>query len=177
LADSANFGTSVQSLLLIQQLSASRLATVDRFYRTLYELLLDPRLASSSKQTLFFNLLLRSLRNDLDSRRVKAFVKRIMQIQNLHQPPLICGLLYVIGNLYGTVPDLITLLNQPEERAMNESNISTTNFAIGIARTVAQDSLQSEESELPDRSKYDGHKRDPGQSNAQSSCLWEIVSS
>ena len=43
--------------MLIQQLSTSRHVATDRFYRTLYESLLDPRLSTSSKQTLYLNLL------------------------------------------------------------------------------------------------------------------------
>ena len=49
---SSNFNTSVQALILIQQLASSKHLAVDRFYRTLYESLLDPRLITSSKQAL-----------------------------------------------------------------------------------------------------------------------------
>src|SRR6478735_2096359 len=105
IAHSANFNTGVQALLLIQHLSTSRNIASDRFYRVLYESLLDPRLVSSSKQALYLNLLLRALKNDVDVRRVKAFAKRMLQISGLHQPPFICGLLYVLSQLRKTFPD------------------------------------------------------------------------
>lgn len=151
IAHSANFNTGIQALLLIQHLSLARSIATDRFYRTLYESLLDPRLVTSSKQSLYLNLLLRSLKNDVDVRRVKAFAKRMLQIAVLHQPPFVCGLLYVIGLLRQTFPDLSTLIDQPEESVFDDD----------------EDDIQ--------RPMYDGRKRNPEHSNAQRSCLWEMI--
>ncbi|OAA64045.1 CCAAT-box-binding transcription factor [Cordyceps fumosorosea ARSEF 2679] len=151
IAHSANFNTGIQALLLIQHLSLARSIATDRFYRTLYESLLDPRLVTSSKQALYLNLLLRSLKNDVDVRRVKAFAKRMLQITVLHQPPFVCGLLYVIGHLRQTFPDLSTLIEQPEESVFDDDD----------------EDIQ--------RPAYDGRKRNPEHSNAQRSCLWEVI--
>ncbi|RYP69664.1 hypothetical protein DL769_005222 [Monosporascus sp. CRB-8-3] len=118
---SSNFNTSIQALMLIQQLSASRLIATERFYRTLYESLLDPRLATSSKQALYLNLLYRSLKSDVDVRRVKAFVKRMLQILNLHQPSFVCGIIYLVIELSSVFADLRTLLTDPEEIDLDES--------------------------------------------------------
>src|SRR5882757_4346672 len=93
---SSNFNTSIQALMLIEQLATTKHLAVDRFYRTLYESLLDPRLITSSKHALYLNLLFRALRSDLNIKRVKAFVKRMLQVVTLHQPPFICGVLYLI---------------------------------------------------------------------------------
>ncbi|CAH0000978.1 unnamed protein product [Clonostachys byssicola] len=150
IAHSSNFNTGIQALLLIQHLSSARSLGTDRFYRTLYESLLDPRLVSSSKQALYLNLLLRALKNDVDVRRVKAFAKRMLQVASLHQPPFVCGLLYVIAHLKGTFPDLPTLIQEPEESIFDDGSSEN-------------------------RPVYDGRKRDPEHSNAQRSCLWEIV--
>jgi ribosome biogenesis protein MAK21 len=151
IAHSANFNTGIQALLLIQHLSISKNLASDRFYRTLYESLLDPRLITSSKQALYLNLLLRSLKNDLDVRRVKAFVKRMLQIAGLHQPSFVCGLLYVVAHLRETFPDLSTLINDPEESIFDDDAPE-------------------------DRPVYDGKKREPTYANAHRSCLWEMVS-
>ncbi|KHN98556.1 CCAAT-box-binding transcription factor [Metarhizium album ARSEF 1941] len=151
IAHSSNFNTSIQALLLIQHLSASRNLATDRFYRTLYESLLDPRLVASSKQTLYLNLLLRALKSDVDVRRVKAFAKRMLQVSNLHRPAFVCGLLYVIAHLRQTFPDLSTLIEEPEASIFDDETSA----------------------ELPG---YDGRKRDPEHSNAQRSCLWEMAS-
>ncbi|PNY23411.1 Ribosome biogenesis protein MAK21 [Tolypocladium capitatum] len=150
IAHSANFNTGMQALLLIQHLSAARNLANDRFYRTLYESLLDPRLVTSSKQALYLNLLLRALKSDVDVRRVKAFAKRMLQVAGLHQPPFVCGLLYVISHLRQTFPDLSTLVEEPE-------------------MSIFDDEASKE------RPQYDGRKRNPEHSNAQRSCLWEMI--
>jgi ribosome biogenesis protein MAK21 len=151
IAHSANFNTGIQALLLIQHLSLSKNLASDRFYRTLYESLLDPRLITSSKQALYLNLLLRSLKSDVDVRRVKAFVKRMLQVAGLHQPSFVCGLLYVVAHLRETFPDLSTLINDPEESIFDDDAPE-------------------------DRPVYDGKKREPTYANAHRSCLWEMVS-
>ncbi|KAL5594554.1 hypothetical protein BROUX41_001479 [Berkeleyomyces rouxiae] len=147
-AHSSNFNTSIQALTLIQTLSFKRSLMMDRFYRTLYESLLDPRLITSSKQAMYLNLLLRALKSDVDVRRVKAFAKRIVQITSIHQPPFIIGLLYVLLQLRKTMPDLSTLLNEPEE--------------------TLDDGEENKDV-------YDGRKRNPEFSNAHRTCLWEIA--
>lgn len=149
IAHSANFNTGIQALLLIQHLARARNLGTDRFYRTLYESLLDPRLVSSSKQSLYLNLLLRALKNDIDVRRVKAFAKRMLQVSHLHQPAFVCGLLYVVASLRATFPDLATLIQEPEESIFDD--------------------------DAEDKPVYDGRKRDPEYSNAQRSCLWEMI--
>lgn len=156
--------------MLIQQLSASRQIATERFYRTLYESLLDPRLATSSKQALYLNLLYRSLKGDIDVRRVKAFVKRMLQILNLQQPSFVCGILFLIIELSGVFPDLKTLFTEPEEHDWEEV---AQDAGATDAPTESTDP-HSQHSRAP--SMYDGRKRDPEYSNAHRSCLWELVS-
>ncbi|KAI0915089.1 CBF/Mak21 family-domain-containing protein [Ustulina deusta] len=165
---SSNFNTSIQALMLIQQLSVNRQLATERYYRTLYESLLDPRLITSSKQALYLNLLYRSLKADVDVRRVKAFVKRMLQILNLHQPSFVCGILYLAIELSVAFPDIKTLLSIPEENDVEEttppapSDASVNNASNGIQEPKA-------------RNAYDGRKRDPEYSNAHLSCLWELL--
>ncbi|KAI0171991.1 CBF-domain-containing protein [Hypoxylon sp. FL1284] len=167
---SSNFNTSIQALMLIQQLSATRHLATDRFYRTLYESLLDPRLITSSKQALYLNLLYRSLKADVDVRRVKAFVKRMLQILNLHQPSFVCGILYLIIDLCTTFPDLKTLLNEPEE---NDEDEKIPGVASDAPVGTVVDGTESQSAKAAGL--YDGRKRDPEYSNAHRSCLWELL--
>ncbi|KAI1339551.1 CBF-domain-containing protein [Xylariaceae sp. FL0016] len=165
---SSNFNTSIQALLLIQQLSTNRHLATERFYRTLYESLLDPRLVTSSKQALYLNLLFRSLKNDVDVRRVKAFVKRMLQVLNLHQPSFVCGILYLVIELSNTFPDLRTLINDPEDNDTEE--------ATGlVASDAPADGTLNPGQDTTRAGAYDGRKRDPEYSNAHRSCLWELV--
>lgn len=162
---SSNFNTAIQALMLVQQLSVTKHIAVDRYYKTLYESLLDPRLIRSSKQALYLNLLFRSLKNDVDVRRVKAFVKRMLQVCYLHEPPFVCGILFLVARLEDTFPDLKTLLNEPEEDGDEEE----------VYRDAPADASE-ERSDPPQRKNvYDGRKGDPRWSNAQQSCLWEVL--
>ena len=106
----STFNISLQSLVLIQHLSSSLASQpdssspssrsqsiVDRYYRALYSSLHDERLASSSKQTMYLNLLFKSLKIDGNTERVKSFVRRFIQI-------LVSGgaggTEFVVGGLY-----------------------------------------------------------------------------
>jgi ribosome biogenesis protein MAK21 len=168
---SSNFNTSIQALMLIQQLTGSTQVASDRFYRTLYESLLDPRVATSSKQSLYLNLLFKALKNDLNVRRVKAFVKRIVQVLGMHQPAFICGVFYLIRELEKTFTGLQSLLDQPED---NESDGEV------VFRDVPDEDDEEPvpapvETKLKQNNGYDPRKRDPEHSNADKTCLWELV--
>lgn len=93
------FNTSIQALTLIFQVCQSRQTVSDRFYRTLYDSLFDGRLITSSKQAMYLNLLIKSLKADTSINRIMAFVKRLLQMLGMHQPPFICGALYMLGEV------------------------------------------------------------------------------
>lgn len=172
---SSNFNTSIQALMLIQQLTSSHKVASDRFYRTLYESLLDPRVATSSKQALYLNLLYKSLKNDLSVRRVKAFVKRIVQVLVLHQPSFTCGIFYMIRELEKTFPGLQSLFDEPPENEEDEEEV--------FKDVPDEDDEKETPNEVPETksekpsNRYDPRKRDPEHSNADKTCLWELVSS
>jgi ribosome biogenesis protein MAK21 len=163
IAHAANVNTRIQALMLIYQVYTSKGFVPDRFYRTLYESLLDQRLTTSSKQTMFLNLLYKALHNDVNRNRVAGFVKRLMQILNLHQPSFACGILYLVKELTVSLPSLRSLLLEPEDKDGMDSEPTTTG------------DNKSDTNNPPRSNKYDGTKRDPEYSRAEKSCLWEIV--
>lgn len=179
---SSNFNTSIQALMLIQQLSASNHLAEDRFYRTLYESLLDRRLVTSSKHAMYLNLLFRSLKADLNVKRVKAFAKRLVQVITIHQPPFICGVLYLLRELEETFPSLSSLFISPEESDEADEEIFfdvPEDTMEAAARPMSpRDSQVHPDREFVAQIKgngYDGRKRDPEHNNADRSCLWELV--
>ncbi|GME60124.1 putative ccaat-box-binding transcription factor protein [Neofusicoccum parvum] len=168
---SSNFNTAIQALLLIQQISAAKHFTTDRFYRTLYESILDPRLLTSSKQIMYLNLLYKSLKADVSIKRVKAFVKRLIQVITLHEPPFVCGVLYLIYELTKTFPSIKTMLETPELNDEDEEEHFADVPEEGET-TTAQKEISSKPSSQPH---YDGRKRDPDHAHADLSCLWELT--
>ena len=165
---SSNFNTSIQAMTLIQQISASKNYSADRFYRTLYESLLDPRLISTSKHIMFLNLLYRALKADVSIKRVKAFVKRLLQIIHLHEPPFICGVLYLVNELITTFPTIKTMLSSPEDHG-DDSGDEHYEDVEEDAEPKANGTKQAS------GPSYDARKRDPEHAQADLSCLWELL--
>ncbi|CCE61460.1 hypothetical protein TPHA_0A03840 [Tetrapisispora phaffii CBS 4417] len=156
---SSNFNTSIQALVLINQVTFKAKLNSDRYYKTLYESLLDPRLISSSKQGIYLNLLYKSLKRDTgDIARVEAFVKRILQV-SLHwlNAGTIAGFLYLLIQLIKVFPEIKNLL---------------TNTIVD--HEYASDN--EEESSIEKKVRvYDPRKRDPKFANADKASLWEIT--
>jgi ribosome biogenesis protein MAK21 len=92
----STFNISLQALVLIQHICASlskvNIASpsaantslsktlTDRYYRALYASLHDSRLAQSSKQAMYLNLFFRSIKTDVDTERVRALIRRFVQV-------------------------------------------------------------------------------------------------
>ncbi|KAJ4486692.1 CBF/Mak21 family-domain-containing protein, partial [Lentinula edodes] len=155
----STFNISLQALLLIQHIAASLTSgpsssasisksIVDRYHRTLYASLHDERLASSSKQAMYLNLLFKSIKTDagnLENERIKALIKRFVQVLvsgGNGATEFIAGGLYLLGELFSTIP--------------------------GLRSMVTEVAKQEEEP-------YDSRKRDPQYAHASSSPLWELT--
>lgn len=164
---SSNFNTSIQAMLLIQQLSTTHKSSNDRFYRVLYETLLDPRLLSASKQQLYLNLLHRALKADLNQKRVKAFVKRLIQVLSLHDPSFIVGAFFLLQDLKSTFPSLASLFDEPEDHDDDEEVFRDVEEEGQPAQDLGTSNIHV--------NLYDGHKRAPEHANADNSCAWEVL--
>ncbi|KAL1585351.1 hypothetical protein WHR41_05851 [Cladosporium halotolerans] len=168
---SANFNTAVQALMLLQQISAAKNYGADRYYRTLYESLLDPRLVGSSKQVLYLNLLYKSLKGDLNAKRVQAFVKRLLQVITMHEVSFVCGVLYLISELEGTFPSIKNMIKEPEFNEEDEEEHFVDVPEEGEeAPATARDALPK-----LNTIHYDARKRDPEHAHAERSCLWDLL--
>lgn len=108
------FTVLVQSLTLIFQIQTAGDSNMDRFYRSLYDSLLDTRLMDSSRQSMYLNLLFRALKVDYSATRIMAFAKRILQVCTLAEPHLVCGALFVISEVAKLKPELWTLFTRKE---------------------------------------------------------------
>lgn len=167
---SANFNTAVQALMLLQQISSTKHYGADRFYRTLYESLLDSRLIGSSKQVMYLNLLYKSLKADLNAKRVQAFVKRMLQIITMHEPPFVCGVLYLISELETAFPSIRNMIKDPEVNEEDEEEHFVD--APEDDRPAPTTQRATQNSTTP---RYDSRKRDPEHAHAEQSCLWDLL--
>ncbi|XP_002709966.3 CCAAT/enhancer-binding protein zeta [Oryctolagus cuniculus] len=118
-----NFNTSVQALMLLFQVMNSQQTISDRYYTALYRKMLDPGLRMCSKQAMFLNLIYKSLKADIMLRRVKAFVKRLLQITCAQMPPFICGALYLVSEILKAKPGLRSQLDDSPESDDEENFI------------------------------------------------------
>lgn len=74
--------------------------------------LLDPGLSVSSRQSMFLNLLYKSLKADVILRRIKAFVKRLLQVSCEQSPTFACGALFLVSEVMKAKPGLKLLLQE-----------------------------------------------------------------
>ncbi|KAJ2158112.1 RNA-binding ribosome biosynthesis protein mak21 [Coemansia sp. RSA 552] len=114
-AHAGNFSTVVQALVLLAQIARVRPAVRDRFYRTLYDSLFDARLDASSKKAMYLNVLYRALREDTDTGRVAAFVRRMTQTALYSQAEFASGALLVLSQVLSQRPQLYAMLTQPPD--------------------------------------------------------------
>ncbi|RPD58303.1 CBF-domain-containing protein [Lentinus tigrinus ALCF2SS1-7] len=168
----STFNISLQALTLILQISTTLSAPSsskasssaqassstfsaslrDRFYRTLYASLTDPRLGTSNKQALYLNLVFKALKADHDTARVAAFVRRFVQVLASGAGAggaveFVAGGLYLLGELFNTTPGLKQLLSTHKSKA----------------------------APAPDASTYDPRKRDPQYAHAFASPMYELL--
>ncbi|EPY52479.1 ribosome biogenesis protein Noc1 [Schizosaccharomyces cryophilus OY26] len=186
----ASFNTAIQVLMLIFQASSSRDSIPDRFYKSLYESLLDPRLISSSKHSLYLNLLYKSLVIDNNVARVRAFIKRMVQVAAWQQAPLVTGFFHVIQQLENSNSTLRAMFDKPEMHEFDDDeeevfkDIEEEEEQVnsdGELKSEIKDTKHEKKEEKPVApinsdltNGYDGRKRDPQYSKADRSCLWEI---
>jgi ribosome biogenesis protein MAK21 len=122
---------------------------------------------------MYLNLLFRALKADTSVKRVKAFVKRIMQIATLHQPSFICGILYLLSELEINMPSIRTLITDPEPNEDDDEEVFhdvPDSDAEAPAAAAPKPAAPAKTGPV-----YDGRKRDPLHAAADRSCLWELL--
>jgi len=172
-----SFNISIQALQLIYQVAiaipthgetargfSSKVS--DRYYRTLYESMLDSRLATTSKQAMYLNLLYKSVKSDDDLERAKAMIKRLCQILNMQEPPFIVGALVLLGEVFKVRPGLRSMITDPEEEGLEHFHDVVEGEAPGAG---------AGDESVTQATSYDGRKRDPRFAHAGESALWDLL--
>ncbi|NXG51367.1 CEBPZ protein, partial [Psilopogon haemacephalus] len=195
-----NFSTSVQALMLLFQVMDSQQSVSDRYYGALYKKLLDPALVTCSKPSMFLNLVYKSLKADVVLRRVKAFVKRLLQVTCGQMPPFICGTLYLLSELLKVKPELRVQLqdrvesddeecfkDQKEVEEDEEKFVDADKEAEGGERNTVENSAKTNNSNSAaswvhhlnmggrkSGASYDPMHRSPVYCGAEYTSLWEL---
>ncbi|KIM44363.1 hypothetical protein M413DRAFT_25783 [Hebeloma cylindrosporum] len=177
LSPATNTSDNAKSKSVKSSSTSTTKSITDRYYRTLYASLHDSRLATSSKQAMYLNLFFKSVKADAAvavnattsvegaadaagseiaaerverSERVKALIRRFLQVLvsgGGGAPEFIAGGLYLLGELFSSVPGLRSMINQPPKPP----------------------------SSTQESSSYDPRKREPQFAHASALPLWELT--
>lgn len=120
LVHSKNFNVGVQALMLLDKISSKNQIVSDRYYRALYSKLLLPSAMNSSKEEMFIGLLSRSMKNDVNMKRVAAFSKRLLQVALQLAPQYACGCLFMLSEVLRARPPLWKVVLQNETAVADE---------------------------------------------------------
>ncbi|XP_067681734.1 CCAAT/enhancer-binding protein zeta-like [Haliotis asinina] len=192
-----NFNTSVQALMLLHHVTDSRETLSDRFYVALYKKLASPALKTSSKQAMFLNLIFKTMRTDMSQKRIKAFIKRLLQVCSYHSPQFVCGVLFMLSEVIKKRPDIINFsqsfedsddeehfVDLPEEDEMPSQ--AAREGGEGKSEVKVKDKMEVKKnlksSWVHRRNKqdkmtlgtYDPFHRNPVYCGADQACVWEL---
>lgn len=128
----SNISISFQALSLLLQLVLVQDEKHDRFYNALYKKMTDMEIVNANNKitSLYFHIIHRSVHQDSNVPRAKAFIKRILQMALSFPPSKACGALIVINKLLKSRPELISMRFQdPIEKISQEDIKSKINLA------------------------------------------------
>uniref|UniRef100_A0A3Q2ZBE6 CCAAT enhancer binding protein zeta n=1 Tax=Hippocampus comes TaxID=109280 RepID=A0A3Q2ZBE6_HIPCM len=183
------FNTAVQALMLLFQVMDDQQTTSDRYYVALYRKLLDASLSTSTRQNMFLNLLFKSLKADTVLRRIRAFIKRLLQVSAQQGPNFACAALMVISGVMRAKPELKTLLQEEEafmdrpEEKLDDDDDEVERFAdIDKMEAATTSELESKpvaswihhQNLRGPLHKYDPLHRNPLFCCAERATLWEL---
>ena len=95
----STFNTSVQALMLLLQVMTAQNALSDRFYRALYQRLLQDDIRRTTKHSMLLNVVYKAVKVDNHIGRSRAFVMRLLQMCYSMNNPFVCAVLYMISEM------------------------------------------------------------------------------
>lgn len=174
MSHSPNVGTFIEALCFVYQL-AKLGGTTDRYFRALYDSLLDPRLPHSAKLGKYVHLLLRSMAElsaPSETSRSTAFSKRMLQVAlNLAEVGASASFIHVAG----LVPHFAVLRESRETSGEDEGESKSEAAPAEGQSAEATDAAPAEPAEPTGRDEYDPKQRDPRYAGAEHSSAWEAL--
>lgn len=110
----SNISIAFQALSLLLQLVLVQDEKHDRYYNALYRKMLDMDILSANNRvtSLYFHIIHRSVQQDANVSRAKAFIKRLLQMTLSFSPGKACGALIVINKILKSRPELQSIYLQ-----------------------------------------------------------------
>ncbi|KAI0233815.1 CCAAT/enhancer-binding protein zeta [Lamellibrachia satsuma] len=150
------FNVSVQTLMLLYQVMGTSDNISDRYYVALYRKLGDPELKHSARQSMFLNLLFKSMKKDVCERRVSAFIKRLLQVCSYQPPPFICAALILLSELLKTRRNMLKVYHQAEDIDDDEEE-----RFVDVKDEDAEEAVSEVETSVDKASSAQGHMTAP----------------
>ena len=154
-----NFTVTLHALMLLYQVQGDS-DTEDRFYSAYYKKMLDSELSNMNRHAQFLNLTFKVfwiklflcqltliielfyfkvLKNDNNSARMIAVIKRLLQVALYQQPHLMCAVLYLTSELIKArgkdaklLEKVLENCNKPIFKEDNEENDLDDDFKVDI---------------------------------------------
>lgn len=103
-----------------QQTAESSLSALsDRFYRSLYELVLKVHMSNSAQMDEYFGVVFKAIKADLSIPRCMAFIKRLLQMSFLNEANFTAASLLIISEIFKARNDLRTAVYSLEYSGKN----------------------------------------------------------
>lgn len=90
---------------------------------------------------MFLNLLYKSLKADIVLRRVKAFVKRLLQVSAEQNASFACGALFLVSEVMKAKPGLKMLLQEEAVRRSHTSASASHQNVLSLVSCFVQNNL------------------------------------
>lgn len=135
---------------------------LDRYFKSLYELILSKEIFVTKNLRDLLKLIVKSLAFDQNTTRVAAFLKRLLQMSMHADPSFTSCCLIIVSQL---VRNRTKLWKMVDKNNLNSNNSNATKNS---------DEIMKNESETKDTKEYDLSKRDPKFTNAEILPLSEL---
>eukprot|EP00178_Gracilaria_changii_P005133 TRINITY_DN1830_c0_g1_i1.p1 TRINITY_DN1830_c0_g1~~TRINITY_DN1830_c0_g1_i1.p1 ORF type:complete len:919 (+),score=133.02 TRINITY_DN1830_c0_g1_i1:174-2930(+) len=192
-AHGKSMASATQALAFLLQISQANSTQSDRFYRALYSRIYDISWSGEERQASFLNLLYRAMKSDTSTKRIKAFMKRLLQASFFGSAGFAGACIMIISESLsqghkGLVRSFLSLgeIDDETEKFEDVDNeaLEPREGSIKPGGTVTRGmphDLQDKDNEGEDRKSeipvhaYNPQKRDPRFAGAENSCLWEML--
>lgn len=167
---------STNALAFLFQVSQRNSTQNDRFYRALYSRIYDAADAGETTQAAFLNLVYRALKLDPNLKRVKAFMKRLLQAACYSTPGFAGACVMVVSEVFGTgktgtLKSFVSLAEKDDqdEEFVDVDGIPSTGKISGAPNPSTSGVKQSASSLLTDSQQNGVGQKDGTQTEVRSS--------